>query len=452
MYNFYFTSLFFHVIIGAIGDESMEKRAVVLSGGGAKGAYQVGVWKALRKLHYSYQIVTGTSVGALNGMLMVQHDYRKCIKLWEKMNFEKLFNENFPENVYDFKTKKKVYEKYASNFFKNGGMDVQKFEKLVFNIYKPFSFFHSNIDFGTVAYNLTTGKSLEITKEQMTEQTAPHYIIASASCYPAFPIKQVKGEKLIDGGYFDNLPINLAISLGATSIVAVDLHAVGRKQKVKNTKIPITYISPHNQIVSFLVFQEDLSKKAIKYGYNDTMKAFGKLEGNMYTFKKYERKREYFKRYSKLKEELEHSLLNQDKKDSLVQKLLCITTFYYIFTSNNQEKQQQLFYEMLELIGKTLKIDDTKIYRIDEFNKICLQELSKIEVLDFSLIEQKIKEKKVKSLFKTSIVLKFLYYKFQTIPNKKQKKDNATIALLFPQESVAAMYLNILNKKYHIIK
>ncbi len=60
---------------------SMEKRAVVLSGGGAKGAYQVGVWKALRKLHYSYQIVTGTSVGALNGMLMVQHDYHKCIKL-----------------------------------------------------------------------------------------------------------------------------------------------------------------------------------------------------------------------------------------------------------------------------------------------------------------------------------------------------------------------------------
>ena len=41
-------------------------RAVVLSGGGSKGAYEIGVWKALRKLHISYDIVTGTSVGALN--------------------------------------------------------------------------------------------------------------------------------------------------------------------------------------------------------------------------------------------------------------------------------------------------------------------------------------------------------------------------------------------------
>ena len=34
----------------------MEKKAVVLSGGGSRGAYQVGVWKALRKLHYRYKI------------------------------------------------------------------------------------------------------------------------------------------------------------------------------------------------------------------------------------------------------------------------------------------------------------------------------------------------------------------------------------------------------------
>ena len=40
------------------------KRAIVLSGGGSKGAYQIGVWKALKKMHIDYDIVTGTSVGA----------------------------------------------------------------------------------------------------------------------------------------------------------------------------------------------------------------------------------------------------------------------------------------------------------------------------------------------------------------------------------------------------
>ena len=48
------------------------KRAVVLSGGGSKGSYEIGVWKALRRLHIKYDIVTGTSIGALNGALMTQ--------------------------------------------------------------------------------------------------------------------------------------------------------------------------------------------------------------------------------------------------------------------------------------------------------------------------------------------------------------------------------------------
>ena len=57
-------------------------RAVVLSGGGSKGSYQIGVWKALRKLKIKYDIVTGTSVGALNGALMVQNKFHKACKLW----------------------------------------------------------------------------------------------------------------------------------------------------------------------------------------------------------------------------------------------------------------------------------------------------------------------------------------------------------------------------------
>ena len=44
-------------------------KALVLSGGGAKGSYQLGVWKALRELNIKFDIITGTSVGALNGAL-----------------------------------------------------------------------------------------------------------------------------------------------------------------------------------------------------------------------------------------------------------------------------------------------------------------------------------------------------------------------------------------------
>ena len=54
------------------------KRALVLSGGGAKGSYQYGVWKALRKLNIKFDIVTGTSIGAVNGAMIVLGDYKKA--------------------------------------------------------------------------------------------------------------------------------------------------------------------------------------------------------------------------------------------------------------------------------------------------------------------------------------------------------------------------------------
>lgn len=59
------------------------KKAVVLSGGGAKGGYQIGVWKALREIGFKPDIVTGTSIGALNGALMAMGKYREALSTAE---------------------------------------------------------------------------------------------------------------------------------------------------------------------------------------------------------------------------------------------------------------------------------------------------------------------------------------------------------------------------------
>ncbi len=428
----------------------MEKKAVVLSGGGARGAYQVGVWKALRDLHYHYDIVTGTSVGALNGVMMVQKDFHKCLKLWENINFETLFTDKFPKDTNGLMGTTKIYQKYATNFLKNGGMDTSRFENVVNYLYNPIRFFRSPIEFGTVTYNLTSHKTLEITKKEMTPETVPLYIIASASCYPAFPIKKIDGESYIDGGYSDNLPLHLALKLGATSIVAVDLKAVGRKRKVDLEGVDIIRIEPKNQITSFLVFQEDLSKKAICYGYNDTMKAFGKLEGNLFTFQKNQLKKEFEKNRIKLRTELELRL----KTDSslILERLLKMSLFYKLKNDTTGKKQEAFFRELVELIGRNLRMDDTKIYRMKPFSKKALQKLSKIDAIDFKSIEEKIKTKKIGSLLGTSTILRFLYDTVKNIPTtKKETNEYCRYALVFPKEFIAAVYLHIVNEQYHII-
>ena len=52
-------------------DRSAPCKALVLAGGGARGSYQVGVWRALMELDWHPQIITGTSVGSLNGAMFV---------------------------------------------------------------------------------------------------------------------------------------------------------------------------------------------------------------------------------------------------------------------------------------------------------------------------------------------------------------------------------------------
>ena len=64
-------------------EEHGKKRAVVLGGGGSRGSYQIGVWQAMLELGLEYHVVTGTSVGALNGALMAQREFEAAYDLFE---------------------------------------------------------------------------------------------------------------------------------------------------------------------------------------------------------------------------------------------------------------------------------------------------------------------------------------------------------------------------------
>ena len=66
----------------------MEKLGLVLAGGGGKGAYEVGVWQALRELglETSVAAVSGTSVGALNAALFAAGDLERARSVWRALS------------------------------------------------------------------------------------------------------------------------------------------------------------------------------------------------------------------------------------------------------------------------------------------------------------------------------------------------------------------------------
>ena len=71
----------------------LEKEyGIVLEGGGAKGAYPIGAWKALRESGVKIKGISGTSVGALNGALMCMGDLELAEKVWSNLTYSQVMD------------------------------------------------------------------------------------------------------------------------------------------------------------------------------------------------------------------------------------------------------------------------------------------------------------------------------------------------------------------------
>lgn len=389
-------------------------RAIVLSGGGSKGAYQIGVWKALRKLNIKYDIVTGTSVGALNAALITQNKYLKALLFWRNLTFENVIDDKIDKNI----TKKDLYKKYVEGAM-NGGLKISNLEKTIDKALNVRKIYSSKIDMGLVTVKAKGLKPLELRKKDIPIEKFKDYLVASASCYPAFSMKKIGGNKYLDGGMYDNMPINLAIDMGATEVIAVDLEAIGIKRKVKNQNIPITYISPNNDIGSFLIFEKNMARRAIRLGYNDTLKKFKKLDGNKYTFNKDELK----KLYEQQKDLFKEKISKLTKKSSILE-----IGIYKKILNSNWEKE---YIKMIEKLLEAFAIDDSYIYSIDKMNRLLINKFNQLE--ESISIDKYIKEHKLKSLLSNKLTIKHIY-----------DLNNQKYALLFPNEFLMATYLKII--------
>lgn len=393
-------------------------KAIVLSGGGSKGSYQIGVWKALKKLHIKYDIITGTSVGALNGALMTQNSYFKAIRLWKNINLKTLFG----EDAIDSEDTVEVLKMYKDNFLKNGGMNPKDLEKLIDKSINKRKFFSSKINYALITFNLSDKKPLKLEKKEIEENKLTDYLMASASCYPAFKQKEINNKKFIDGGIYDNLPINLAIDLGADEIICVDLKAPGIKQPPKS-KIPIIKITPNNKLTNFLNFNEKGSKRNMKFGYNDTMKKFEKYEGNKYTFKKNTMNKN-IKKYNNTWNYIIDKIIDNEKIMALFKKAISINDE---FSENILKK---IILNTMENLADTLNLEETKVYSYKNFNKHLQKQFHKLT---------NTKEKNLTSKQKKIINL---YNKFKEKNYKSLRKS----CLISPPEFLQTLYLYTINE------
>ena len=415
-------------------DLGLNMKALVFAGGGAKGAYQMGAWKALRKLKMDFDIVTGTSIGALNGALYVQDSYYRGMRLWLTTDFYKLFGSDLEE----MRDLKKAIKLYSNNVINKSGIDTDNFEKFVKRWINIDRFYKSKVEYGLVTYNLSDREPHFATKKKTKKEKMCDYIIASASCFPAFELKEIDGDKFIDGGYYDNLPINLAIEMGADEVVAIELDSLGIRRSVKDKDVKVTYIRPSCDLGSFLVFDKKLIKRNMRIGFNDTMKVFGKLDGEKYTFKKNDLTKNY-KKYGDDFAYIAKRMIGLNSKRTINQ--LTSITFYkrLIKSSFNDQKSMN---KAIELLGEIYEIPNHKVYDISMFNHILKMKFENYE--DKELIDiNHLKKLNFEKVVNRKQIVKSIYnFMLEPIEYHKEISD---LSVLFPKEFIGALYLYTIN-------
>ncbi len=266
--------------------ENQKRLGLVLEGGGARGAYQAGVLKALFEAGFKFDGVAGTSVGALNGVMVAQNRFEDSIKIWNEIDFANVLdiNNSYGENV----AKKNIDQdtiKYFYNYFKKiigqGGLDTTKIKNLIRSNIDENLLRNSGIDFGIMTYSVTEKQPLSIFVEDMGEGQVADYVMASAS-FPGFKKTAIDGKEFIDGGVYDNMPINMMLDRNYKDIVAIETKSSIPKKNPKNKDCQVLYIKPSEKPGRVMNFTPESTERAILIGYLDALKLLRGYAGQSY--------------------------------------------------------------------------------------------------------------------------------------------------------------------------
>lgn len=239
--------------------------ALVLSGGGAKGAYQVGVIVQLMKYGIDFNLVTGSSIGAFNGALLAEFintglDRRSIGKkmkdVWLEVN--NFISFNWSGFLCNLCNPLDIPSIFSNNMIKKTLMK-----------YIPSSRKFSDYtvcQLSITATNLTK-KKLEIF-DYNSSVSVIKAVLASMAYPVGFPVVQIKDDFYIDGGALSNTPLKEAILWGSENIYIVFLTPLSliegdsEREEEKNSFSAVEVIEEFIELASNNLMYGDLKRAA----------------------------------------------------------------------------------------------------------------------------------------------------------------------------------------------
>ncbi|MDO4467066.1 MAG: patatin-like phospholipase family protein [Bacillota bacterium] len=340
------------------------KKGLVLGGGGAKGCFEIGACQAFKECGIHFDVVTGTSIGALVGAMVVQDNLDPLVDFVYDLSPEKVMEGFFelPDNIGSFIEDANKIHNFITRAVEEKGTDITPLRNAYKDMFDYEKFIESDVDYGCMTFNVKKMEGVAWKKEDMTEEMAQDIIFASAACFPAMPMIALNGEEYMDGGYSDNVPIDLAIELGASDILAIRFRAPGIFKEKEYQDINVQIIEPILQIGNFLDFDNQNGLRSFRTGYLETMKHLGRFYGFFYTFSKEEesiiRRFEDFVKNLNYPHKNEKDIVDEMYKDA----------FGYIppaFT--NTYKEKYYYWAFLECLAFKQGINPVALYDTNTF-------------------------------------------------------------------------------------
>lgn len=261
-----------------------------LAGGGVRGSYQVGAFYALKKCGIKFDGYVGTSIGSFNAAMLAAGKEKELLKFWQNINVGKIigFSEKYIKEIENNHKTTGVFTHLAHNVkdvISNKGFSTDGLMQILEEVNLEEAVKKSKKDFGLCTVRAKDFTPIYRFKEDIPPGKFNEYVIAS--CYlPVFKMQKIIDETYyIDGGFYDNSPVNMLLDKGYNKVYAIDLSAVGIKRKVKDKNKVIT-IKPSRNLKSILNTNLNDIKYNIKLGYYDTIKVIKDLDGSKYIFKK----------------------------------------------------------------------------------------------------------------------------------------------------------------------
>lgn len=268
---------------------------IVLEGGGAKGAYQIGAWRALREAGIRIKGAAGTSVGALNGALICMDDFGKAEHIWENISYSKVMDvdDEFMERLRKFSLKSisglasiNVPELVSGvvRILKDGGFDIAPLKALIEDVVDEEKIRSSDRELYVVTYSISDRQPLIANVKEAPEGEIADMLMASAYLI-GFRQERLGGKYYMDGGGINNVPVDVLLDKGYKDVIVLRIYGYGVDTE-KRLEVPegvnLYHVAPRQDLGGLLEFDRRRARRNMLLGYFDGQRMLYGLAGRIY--------------------------------------------------------------------------------------------------------------------------------------------------------------------------